>query len=107
MLPVVLATILILFIQSGIALIENQPLPLDEDDQLPLHDVAATPKDMFLPTNVKPAHYDLTLEPFFNNYTFRGHVEIKINVKLTTDSIVIHADGLNITASSIRASSNM
>ena len=27
-----------------------------------------------LPTNVKPTHYDLTLEPNFENFTFEGKV---------------------------------
>ena len=27
-----------------------------------------------LPTNVKPLHYDLTLEPDFNKFTYEGRV---------------------------------
>lgn len=30
-----------------------------------------------LPTNVKPLHYDLTLEPDFSNFTYRGTVIIE------------------------------
>lgn len=30
-----------------------------------------------LPTNVKPTHYDLTLEPNFETFEFRGEVVIK------------------------------
>ena len=30
-----------------------------------------------LPTNVKPMHYDLTLEPNFDNFTFEGTVIIE------------------------------
>jgi aminopeptidase 2 len=30
-----------------------------------------------LPTNVKPMHYDLTLEPNFENFTYEGTVIIE------------------------------
>lgn len=30
-----------------------------------------------LPTNVKPMHYDLTLEPDFKKFTFEGKVVIE------------------------------
>ena len=30
-----------------------------------------------LPTNVKPVHYDLTLEPNFEDFTYEGHVVIE------------------------------
>lgn len=30
-----------------------------------------------LPTNVKPVHYDLTLEPDFEKFTFEGRVVIE------------------------------
>ena len=30
-----------------------------------------------LPTNVKPVHYDLTLEPNFEKFTFAGSVTIQ------------------------------
>lgn len=30
-----------------------------------------------LPTNVKPLHYDLTLEPNFKDFTFEGTVAIE------------------------------
>jgi len=30
-----------------------------------------------LPTNVKPLHYDLTLEPNFDNFTYEGTVIIE------------------------------
>ena len=30
-----------------------------------------------LPTNVKPLHYDLTLEPDFESFTYRGSVYIE------------------------------
>lgn len=30
-----------------------------------------------LPTNVKPVHYDLTLEPDFDKFTFEGKVVVE------------------------------
>ena len=30
-----------------------------------------------LPTNVKPVHYDLTLEPNFSNFSYQGKVVIE------------------------------
>ena len=37
----------------------------------------ATPDREVLPTNVKPLHYDLTLEPDFEKFTFVGSVVIQ------------------------------
>lgn len=36
-----------------------------------------TPDREILPDNVKPVHYDLTLEPNFENFTFEGKVVIE------------------------------
>ena len=38
---------------------------------------SAVPDREVLPTNVKPYHYDLTLEPDFKNFTFSGTVDIR------------------------------
>lgn len=35
-----------------------------------------------LPTNVKPVHYDLTLEPNFEDFTYEGKVVIEYGVVL-------------------------
>jgi len=37
----------------------------------------ASPTREVLPTNVKPTHYDLTLEPDFDKFTFNGTVAIE------------------------------
>ena len=37
----------------------------------------ATPDREVLPTNVKPLHYDLTLEPNFEKFTYNGSVTIE------------------------------
>lgn len=38
--------------------------------------VAAQGREI-LPDNVKPLHYDLTLEPNFENFSFQGSVQIE------------------------------
>ena len=37
----------------------------------------AAPAREVLPTNVKPVHYDLTLEPNFEKFTYEGTVVIE------------------------------
>lgn len=36
-----------------------------------------TPNREVLPTNVKPLHYDLTLEPDFEKFTYEGTVVVE------------------------------
>lgn len=36
-----------------------------------------------LPTNVKPLHYDLTLEPDFEKFTYEGKVVIEYVLSMT------------------------
>ncbi|KAG7193103.1 Aminopeptidase 2 mitochondrial [Scheffersomyces spartinae] len=43
-----------------------------------------------LPTNVKPTHYDLTLEPKFDGFTFDGEETIDFDVKEDTDFITLN-----------------
>ncbi|KAL6453598.1 APE2 Aminopeptidase 2 [Candida maltosa Xu316] len=43
-----------------------------------------------LPTNVKPLHYDLTLEPFFDTFTFDGEETIEFQVNERTNYITLN-----------------
>lgn len=45
-----------------------------------------------LPTNVKPLHYDLTLEPDFEKATYEGSVTIEYANALTLFPTVSRAD---------------
>ena len=48
-----------------------------------------------LPANVKPLHYDLTLEPNFEKFTYDGTVVIEyvgLSVSLSDISVYIYAD---------------
>lgn len=45
-----------------------------------------------LPTNVKPVHYDLTLEPNFEKFTYDGTVVIEYALRTSESSWLIEAD---------------
>ncbi len=43
-----------------------------------------------LPDTVRPIHYDLTLSPEFNDFTFSGEVEIELAINEGVTSITLH-----------------
>jgi aminopeptidase 2 len=49
-----------------------------------------------LPKNVKPVHYDLTLEPDFEKFTYEGTVSIDLDVAEDTTSISLNTNELTI-----------
>ncbi|KAK7043674.1 Aminopeptidase 2 mitochondrial [Paramarasmius palmivorus] len=49
-----------------------------------------------LPTNVKPSHYDLTIQTDLDKLTFNGYVKISLDVKEDTDTIVLNSNGLQL-----------
>ncbi|KAI0483133.1 peptidase family M1-domain-containing protein [Xylariaceae sp. FL0804] len=49
-----------------------------------------------LPTNVIPTHYDVTLEPDFDKFTFEGKVLIDFDVKEESKSISLHTLEIDI-----------
>ncbi|KAF2749750.1 hypothetical protein M011DRAFT_465417 [Sporormia fimetaria CBS 119925] len=54
-----------------------------------------------LPTNVKPVHYDLTLEPDFEKFTYEGKVSIDLDVVEDTTSISLNANELTIHSTTV------
>ncbi|KAF2832170.1 hypothetical protein CC86DRAFT_400942 [Ophiobolus disseminans] len=56
-----------------------------------------------LPTNVKPLHYDLTLEPNFEDFTYEGTVVIDLDVNEDTASISLNTTELKIHSSKVTA----
>ncbi|KAI5295780.1 Aminopeptidase 2 mitochondrial [Ascosphaera acerosa] len=54
-----------------------------------------------LPKNVKPTHYDLTLEPNFDTFTFEGTVVIDLDVLETSAFVKLNAHELTIHSSEI------
>lgn len=47
------------------------------DADLPGGSMVVKNARVLLPTNVKPSHYDLTLEPDFEKFTYEGNVVIE------------------------------
>ncbi|KAI4928474.1 hypothetical protein J4E85_005091 [Alternaria conjuncta] len=56
-----------------------------------------------LPANVKPVHYDLTLEPDFANFTYQGTVTIDLDVVHDTTSIALNTNELKIHSTKVTA----
>ncbi|WEW59530.1 Aminopeptidase 2 mitochondrial [Emydomyces testavorans] len=54
-----------------------------------------------LPTNVKPVHYDLTLEPNLENFTYEGTVVIDLDVIEDTTTITLNSLELDIHSTTI------
>lgn len=62
---------------------------------------SANPDREVLPTNVKPLHYDLVLEPLFDTFTFDGTVAIEVQVNEKTDFIELNCLEIEIHEASI------
>ncbi|KAI1454391.1 peptidase family M1-domain-containing protein [Annulohypoxylon moriforme] len=60
-----------------------------------------------LPTNVIPTHYDVTLEPNFDKFTFEGKALIDFDVKEETKSISLHTIDLDIHSVNIKSGDNV
>jgi len=56
-----------------------------------------------LPTNVIPRHYDVTLEPDFEKFTFEGTVVIDFDVQEESQSISLHTLDTNIHSAHIKS----
>ncbi|CAO2648720.1 Nn.00g096690.m01.CDS01 [Neocucurbitaria sp. VM-36] len=56
-----------------------------------------------LPANVKPLHYDLTLEPDFDKFTYEGTVVIDLDVVDDTTSISLNTNELKIHSTKVTA----
>ncbi|KAI9780015.1 MAG: Aminopeptidase 2 mitochondrial [Candelina submexicana] len=54
-----------------------------------------------LPTNVKPLHYDLTLEPNFEKFTYEGKVVIDLDVLEDSTSIALNTLDLDLHATKV------
>ena len=59
-----------------------------------------------LPKNVKPLHYDLTLEPNFETFKYEGTVTIELDVVEDTKSISLNTLDLDIHETIIKSGSN-
>ncbi|KAK9354746.1 peptidase family M1-domain-containing protein [Lipomyces doorenjongii] len=54
-----------------------------------------------LPQNVKPLHYDLTLEPDFEKFTFEGTVSILLDVFETSKEVTVNSLEIDVHSASI------
>ncbi|KAF2015914.1 hypothetical protein BU24DRAFT_433217 [Aaosphaeria arxii CBS 175.79] len=54
-----------------------------------------------LPTNVKPTHYDLTLEPDFGTFKYKGTVVIDLDVNDDSTSIALNTTDLEIHSATV------
>ena len=54
-----------------------------------------------LPDNVRPVHYDLTLTPDFEDFTFSGEVDIAVRMEAGTSEIVLNCSEIDIQSASI------
>ncbi|GME79497.1 unnamed protein product [Ambrosiozyma monospora] len=59
-------------------------------------DVGDEPERQALPANVKPIHYDLTIDPNLTTFKFDGVVIIDLKVKKTSDFITLHTLDLEL-----------
>ncbi|KAG1469429.1 hypothetical protein G6F56_003261 [Rhizopus delemar] len=57
---------------------------------------AENPNRQVLPTNVKPTHYDLTLQPNLQTFEFHGQVKVNLNVAQDTNTIVLNTRDIKI-----------
>ncbi|KAI9834855.1 MAG: hypothetical protein M1819_002763 [Sarea resinae] len=60
-----------------------------------------------LPANVKPLHYDLTLEPDFEKFTYSGTVVIDLDVAEDTHSISLNTLEIDIHSTTVSSGSDV
>ncbi|XP_055679682.1 aminopeptidase N-like isoform X1 [Lutzomyia longipalpis] len=67
-----------------------------------------TVADFLLPTALKPLHYDLKIQPFFEskNFTFDGDVAVTVEVLEECKNITLHSYALKIPEKEIRITEN-
>jgi aminopeptidase 2 len=66
-----------------------------------IRDSSPEDSDQLLPTNVKPTHYDIQLEPDLEKASFAGSVTVHLDVLKESHSIVLNAVGLDILSTEI------
>lgn len=92
---------MILFLVSLLALQGVFSSPLSRSISAP---PKSSSEDYLLPTNIRPNHYTIELEPNFETDTFTGSVTIDFTVVTATRNIVFHKRELEIASDSISVS---
>ncbi|CAG8558805.1 9973_t:CDS:10 [Ambispora gerdemannii] len=65
--------------------------------------MAGTTERQTLPTNVKPIHYDLTLTPNLEDFTFKGSETINLNINENTRQITLNVLEIEIQAADLNS----
>lgn len=63
--------------------------------------VPGAPDEYRLPTNVKPAHYDVTIKTDLESLTFEGFVRIRLDIKEPTNRIILNSSCLELGKASL------
>ncbi|CAG8538500.1 28782_t:CDS:10, partial [Racocetra persica] len=66
--------------------------------------MADTSKRQVLPTNVRPTHYDLTLTPDLQSFTFKGTEIINLNINQHTKTIILNANEIQVNQNAVEIS---
>ena len=56
---------------------------------------------VILPDNVRPVHYDLTLTPNFDDFTFDGEVDVTVQMQPGTTEIVLNCSEIDIKSAAV------
>lgn len=72
----------------------------------PLKSLQPWEKDVRLPRNIIPLHYNLFLHPEIQNATFSGKVEIELNVTSPAIFLAVHTKALDITETKLAKGEN-
>ena len=56
---------------------------------------------VILPDNVRPVHYDLTLTPNFDDFTFDGEVDITVRIRPGTTEITLNCAEIDIKSAAV------
>lgn len=56
----------------------------------------ASSADYRLPVHANPVHYEVTLEPYFNNFSFVGEVLIELEITDSANNITLHSYNLTV-----------
>ncbi|CAG8660596.1 21427_t:CDS:10 [Cetraspora pellucida] len=66
--------------------------------------MADTGERQVLPTNVRPTHYDLTLTPDLQSFTFEGTETINLNINQNTKTIILNANEIQVNQNTVTIS---
>lgn len=62
---------------------------------------------VLLPSNVRPKHYRVHLTPNFETFQFDGQVDVQVEIKEATKSIVVNTLDLEVSSAVVSYSSGV